>query len=77
MVLTGLTEGIGTLLFGALVGIARSAERCWKSFGYAKLLAVVQPVGLPTSVVGLLAVFLTLICIRGAAQYAREHLGGQ
>lgn len=75
MVLAGLTDGIGLLMLVPLLELlgGSHSDRGWVQ----QLLNTMQSVGLSPSVGGLLAVFVGLVAVRSAVQYAREQLAAR
>lgn len=76
MVLTSLTEGIGTMLLVPVLGLL-GAQGDTENHLSTQYFAILQKIGLPTSLGGLLAIFLMLVGFRGLVQYLRERLGAK
>jgi len=74
MLLAGLSEGMGILLLVPLLEILQNGGDSRNGL-IRSVVAAIQSVGLPISVVGLLTAFLLLVAFSSAIQYSRERLG--
>ena len=73
MLLSSLTEGIGLVLLVPMLGVLGNKEMSSNPV-VQKLVELIQTLGLPISLVGLLVCFLALVAIRNIIQYSRERL---
>lgn len=73
MLLASLTEGIGLLLLVPLIGlVSGDAAAAGPVRG---LVDAIAATGMPMSLAGLLILFVALVAVRGAIQFAREQVG--
>ncbi len=73
MALSSFTEGIGLLLLVPMIGVLGGREADTNPL-VERLVNLIQGLGLPISLEGLLICFLILIGFRSAIQYLRERL---